>query len=93
MGVSLDKNNEMKLTYTGILHNKKGEKIVRVCFEQFDAAGKRRFAEGIVPEGRIDKSEGLKEEEIEQLEDYLRENAAEIMTEARKITGITHWLK
>lgn len=89
----MDKNNEMKLTYTGILHNKKGEKIVRVCFEQLDAAGKRRFAEGIVPEGRIDRSEGLEKEEIGQLEEYLKENAAEIMSEARKITGITHWLK
>ncbi len=88
----MDKEKEMKFTYTGILHNKKGEKIVRVCFER-EGNGSRQFAEGVVPEGKIDASFGFSDEEITGLEKYLKDNAADIMLEARKITGITHWLK
>ncbi|MBQ6888420.1 MAG: hypothetical protein IJN54_13015 [Lachnospiraceae bacterium] len=88
----MDKANELKFTYSSILFNKKGEKVVRVCFEKQEA-GVRKFAEGVIPEGKIDSSFGFSGEEITQLEEYLKENSADIMLEARKITGITHWLK
>lgn len=88
----MDKETEMKFTYTGILHNKEGEKLVRVCFER-EENGSRQFAEGVIPEGKIDASFGFSEEEIEKLEEYLKENSSDIMLKARKITGITHWLK
>lgn len=88
----MDKENEMKFTYTGILHDKNGERLVRVCFERQGSTG-REFAEGAVPAGKIDASAGFSKEELEKLEEYLKENAADIMLKARKITGITHWLK
>ena len=88
----MDKDKELKFTYTGILLNKKGEKVVRVCFEKQEKEG-RKFAEGVLPEGKIDASFGFTEEEIAKLEEYLKEYSADIMHKAREITGITHWLK
>lgn len=88
----MEQSGEMKFTYTGILHDKNGEKLVRVCFER-QKEGKRQFAEGTVPAGKIDSSFGFSEEEIAKLEEYLKENSAEIMLRAREITGITHWLR
>lgn len=88
----MDKDKELKFTYTGILHNKKGEKVVRVCFEKQEENG-RKFAEGVLPEGKIDASFGFSDEEINKLEEYLKEYSADIMHKAREITGITHWLK
>ncbi len=90
--VMTDKEKEVTLTYTSILHDKKGEKLVRVCFERKGCGG-REFAEGVVPAGKIDASFGFSKEEIGKLEEYLKENSADIMLKARKITGITHWLK
>lgn len=83
---------EMKFTYTGILHDKNGEKLVRVSFER-EKQGKREFAEGAVPACKIDSSFGFSDEELGRLEAYLKENSAEIMLRAREITGITHWLR
>ena len=71
---------------------KKGEKVVRVCFEKQEEGG-RKFAEGVLPAGKIDASFGFSDEEIEKLEEYLIEYSADIMHKAREITGITHWLK
>ncbi len=88
----MEVSGELKFTYTGILHDKQGEKLVRVCFERQTGKG-REFAEGAVPSGKIDVSVGFSEEEIQKLEHYLKENSAEIMLRAREITGITHWLK
>ena len=88
----MDYEKEVNFTYTSILHDKKGEKVVRVCFERKGDKG-REYAEGVIPEGKIDSSFGFSKEEIEKLEDYLKENSADIMLKARKITGITHWLK
>lgn len=89
---SMNQKKELTFTYTSILHNKKGEKMVRVCFERKGETG-REYAEGVVPEGKIDASFGFSGEEIEKLEEYLKENSGDIMLKARKITGITHWLK
>ena len=88
----MNHEKEVNFTYTSILHDKKGEKLVRVCFERKGDTG-REYAEGSVPEGKIDASFGFSGEEIEKLEEYLKENSADIMLKARKITGITHWLK
>lgn len=88
----MDNEKEVNFTYTSILHDKKGEKLVRVCFERKGEKG-REYAEGVIPAGKIDASFGFSGEEIEKLEEYLKENSADIMLKARKITGITHWLK
>ena len=88
----MENDKELKFTYTGILLNKKGEKVVRVCFEKQEGEG-RKCAEGVLPEGKIDASFGFSKEEIAKLEEYLKEYSADIMHKAREITGITHWLK
>lgn len=77
--------SELELTYSCILPRGK-EKIVRVTFKQDNA-----YAEGIIPQGKIEKQEGFTQDEIKQLEEYLIENKEEIFKKAKAITGITHW--
>lgn len=78
-------NNELRMTHSCILAKGK-EKIVRVTFE-----GQGAYAEGIVPSGKIEKQHGFTNEEVEQLEIYLKLNKEDIMKKAKEITGITHW--
>ncbi|PXV89462.1 hypothetical protein C8E03_106113 [Lachnotalea glycerini] len=78
-------NNELKMTHSCILSRGK-EKIVRVTFESETA-----YAEGIVPSGIIEKQNGFTEDEVKQLELYLKLNQDDIMKKAKEITGITHW--
>lgn len=78
-------NSELKLTYSCILSRKK-EKIIRITFEREGA-----YAEGVVPEGKIEKHQGFTKEEVEQLEQYLRQNKTEIFEKAKSITGIRNW--
>lgn len=78
-------NKELRMTHSCILSRGK-EKIVRVTFE-----GDRTYAEGIVPSGKIEKQRGFSEDEVQQLEIYLKLNKDEIMNKAKAITGITHW--
>ncbi len=87
-----EKDRELKLTYTSILLNQAGEKVVRVSFECQGEKG-RQFAEGILPQAIIESSVGFDAEEVAKLEEYLKDNGADIMIKARQITGITHWLK
>ncbi len=77
--------NELKFTYSCILPRGK-DKIVRVTFER-----KNGYAEGIVPDGKIEKQNGFSQKEVEQLEQYLKANKDTIMKQARDITGISHW--
>lgn len=81
------KNNmeDVRMTYTCLL-SQGGEKIVRVTFERSGA-----YAEGIVPEGKIEKQEGFSEEEASQLALYLKLNKDAIWKKAKEITGFTHW--
>lgn len=84
----MNNSEELRMTYSGLLLYK-GEKTVRVKFER----GKNDFAEGIVPSGLIEKSSGFSNEELEQLSDYLKYNAADIMTKAKEVNPIRDWLK
>lgn len=81
----MNHSEELRMTYSGLLLYK-GEKTVRINFER----GKD-FAEGIVPSGRIEKSSGFSEEELNQLSRYLAENAADIMSKAKEINPIRDW--
>lgn len=83
----MNHSEELRMTYSGLLLYK-GEKTVRVNFER----GKNDFAEGIVPSGIIEKSSGFSEEELQQLSDYLKHNAADIMAKAKDINPIRDWL-
>lgn len=76
---------EVKLTYSCVLAKGK-EKVVRIKFERGED-----FAEGVIPEGVIEKQKGFSKEEVEQLEAYLRQNRKDIIEKAKGITGIKHW--
>jgi len=80
-----NEDNELRMTHSCILPRGK-EKIVRVTFESNIA-----YAEGIVPDGKIEKQHGFSKDEVEQLEIYLKMNKDDIMKKAKDITGIMHW--
>ncbi len=67
---------------------KDGRKMMRVSFTR----GKD-FAEGLLPDGIIDRSEGFSQEELEKLERFLRANSREIMEQGRQINPIRSWLQ
>lgn len=86
--------NQVTMQYSCLLPRSKNsqEKIVRVRFEQKND-GKMNWAEGIVPDGFIEKAEGFAPEEVNQLEAYLKENGTQIFSLAKEITGITHFFR
>lgn len=78
-------DQDIRLTYSCVVSDGK-KKMVRVRFDRDDD-----YAEGIIPEGSIEKQKGFTKEEVEQLEQYLRKNRKEIIEKAKQITGIKHW--
>lgn len=84
----MSQSQEMRMTYSGLLSQKDGKKIVRVIFER----GKD-YAEGIVPSGVMEKSSGFTLEELKQLSEYLICNADDILTKAREVNPLRSWIK
>ncbi len=83
----MKQTQEIKMTYSGLLAQKDGSKIVRVVFER----GKD-FAEGIVPSGKMEKSSGFTPEEIKQLSDYLLQNGDDILAKAKEVNPLRNWM-
>lgn len=75
-------SEEIKMTVTTLLH-KNGKGFARVSFLRDND-----WAEGIVPGGKIEQSEGFSGEEIEKLEAYLTEEEEMILSQAKKINPI-----
>lgn len=75
-------SEEIKMTVTTLLH-KEGGAFARVSFLR-----ENDWAEGIVPGGKIEQSEGFSAEEIEKLEAYLSEEEEMILSQAKKINPI-----
>lgn len=73
--------HKIKMTHSAVL-NKQGKPFVSVMIER-----EKDCAEGSVPECRITKAQGFDEEEIRELEEYLRNHGQEIIEEAKKISG------
>lgn len=73
---------EMTILVSGALH-KDGKTFVRVSFLR----GKD-WAEGIVPDGVIEKSEGFTEDEIERLVEYLAAEKDLIIQQAKGVNPI-----
>ncbi|MCI8484216.1 MAG: hypothetical protein HFH41_07735 [Lachnospiraceae bacterium] len=84
----MNQSQELRMTYSGLLSQKDGKKIVRVSFER----GKD-YAEGIVPTGVIEKSSGFTSEELSQLSSYLKENAGDLLTKAKEVNPLRSWMK
>ena len=83
----------IKICYTGSMENIK--MLVSSMIRKEDGAFARvsflrgkDWAEGIVPGGRIEKSEGFKEEEIEKLEAYLAGEEEMILKQAKGINPL-----
>lgn len=66
---------------------KDGKNLVRVSFLRG-----ADFAEGVLPEGRIEKAKGFTAEEVLQLEHYLRTNRQDILKAAKEINPLRNWL-
>lgn len=73
---------EMKVLVSGVLRTE-GRTFVRVSFLR----GKD-WAEGLVPDGVIEKSDGFTKEEIGRLEDYLTGDKDTIIRQAKGINPI-----
>lgn len=78
---------EVKMLVSGFVV-KDGRRIVRVSFLRG-----RDYAEGILPDGMIEKSEGFTASETVQLENYMRANRADILKQAKEINPIRNWLR
>ena len=83
------KQGEIKFTYSGIL-NKGQKKIIRVRFER-DQEDTLDYAEGIIPDCKIEKQQGFTNEEVKQMEDYLVSEKETIIQDAKKLNNILHW--
>lgn len=79
--------SEVEMLISGFF-TKDGKKKMRVSFMR----GKD-FAEGLLPDGIIDRSEGFTAEEIGKLEKFIRTNSQEIMEQAKAINPIRSWLQ
>lgn len=80
---------DVSLTYTGIM--KQGDKkIVRVRFAR---NGEKDFAEGVIPGGKIEKSQGFSDKELASLSFYLRANTDKLYEKAKEITGFRGYFR
>lgn len=69
----------VRMMVSGCL-TKDNQKIVRVSF--FRENG---YADGVLPDAKIEKYEGFNEGEIRMLEEYLRQNSADIYAQAKQV--------
>ncbi|EOS23072.1 hypothetical protein C806_03175 [Lachnospiraceae bacterium 3-1] len=79
---------ELRMTYSGLITQKNGEKIARVIFER-----DKDYAEGTVPSGLIEKSAGFTPDELQQLSDYLIQNGNDILIKAKEVNPLRNWMK
>lgn len=77
---------EMRMIVSTMLH-KDGKNFARVSFIR----GKG-WAEGVVPDGVIEKSEGFAEEEIRRLENYLAREKDMLISQAKEVNPLRNML-
>lgn len=82
----MKQSEELRMTYSGVI-TKKNQKIVHVVFER----GKD-FAECVLPTGKVEKSSGFTEEEIQHLSNYLLQNTDDIMKKAAQVNPLRSWM-
>ena len=81
---------EVTFTYSGVL-TRNNRKLIRVRFERKGDFG-IDFAEGKIPECKIEKQNGFSQEEIRQMEEYLESEKENIIHEAKKLNNIKNLL-
>lgn len=77
----------MKMLISGV-SEKDGKKVAYVSFDEGS-----RSAEAMIPDCKVIKNNGFTEDEVSQLEDYLRENLTMIKREAAGINPIKAMMK
>ena len=78
----------MNMLVSGVTTTKEGKNRAYVRFDEGNC-----FAEGIIPDCKIIKQNGFTEDEISQLEDYLKTNLTSLKKEAAKINPIKAMMK
>lgn len=76
-------SDDINMLVTSMIHKEDGGTFARVSFLR-----EEDWAEGIVPGGKIEKSEGFSEEEIEKLEAYLAGEEEMILQQAKGINPL-----
>ena len=84
-------DSEITMTYSAILRDKAGNRVIRVQFERNTDSGKE-IAEGLLPDGVIQRQNGFSDEEIRDLEEYLKNNSDDIFSRAKEISNPLKWL-
>lgn len=77
---------EMRMVVSTMLR-KDGRTFARVSFVRG-----RDWAEGLIPDGVVEKSEGFAEEEIRGLEDYLEREKDMLMKQAKGVNPLRNML-
>lgn len=79
--------DSLNMIVSGVIE-RKGKKSACVRFE-----GQGVFAEGYIPDCKIEKSEGFSEEEIKTLEEYLTDNLETLKRHAAGIDPIVSMIR
>lgn len=79
-------SDEVKMLISCVVE-KEGKKIVRLSFLRGND-----YAEGVLPEGIVEKAQGFTEEEVRKLERYIRTNRKDILQQAREINPLRNWM-
>ncbi len=80
----MNANDELKMTYTGIV-SIEGKPGMVVSFERGSD-----MAEGTLPAGEIVRSQGFSGEELEALKAYLLDHKRELMEKAKQMSNFRH---
>ena len=79
-------SDEVKMLISCVVE-KEGKKMVRLSFLRGSD-----YAEGILPEGIVEKAQGFTEEEVRKLERYIRTNRKDIPQQAKEINPLRNWM-
>ncbi|MCI8789064.1 MAG: hypothetical protein HFH92_08155 [Lachnospiraceae bacterium] len=79
-------SDEVKMLISCVVE-KEGKKMVRLSFLRGSD-----YAEGILPEGIVEKAQGFTEEEVRKLERYIRTNRKDILQQAKEINPLRNWM-
>lgn len=78
--------DEVKMLISCVVE-KEGRKMVRLSFLRG-----QDYAEGILPEGAVERSKGFTAEEVGKLEQYIRANRKDILERAKAIDPLRNWI-